>query len=91
MQNLVHGLGWDKATRQLIIAILRSITEEKPEFEHDVPHPVVSTKQVRPPNGPMTKIHRPHQPDPLMHTQVETFLSALVNETAIAELQLQVC
>ena len=49
----------------LVTETIPSIAVEK-EFEHDVAHPVVSTKAV------------------------EAFLTTLVNETSIAELQVQV-
>jgi hypothetical protein len=69
------------------------------EFEHDVPHPVVSTKQVN--NGPFSRTDasgehmglaafRRHRIALYISVQVEAFLSTLVNDTAIAELQLQV-
>ena len=81
----------DKATRQHPLISDRSIAEEKPDFEHDVPHPVVSTKQVRPPPTVPWAHHPPISSSYLViGAQVESFLSTLVNETAIAELQLQV-
>ena len=49
----------------LVTVTIPPIAVEK-EFEHDVAHPVVSTKAV------------------------EAFLTTLVNETSIAELQVQV-
>lgn len=72
--------------------VFNSEDKKEKEFEHDVPHPVVSTKQV---DGLMnlmlpSTVLLQHQADILPLFQVEAFLSTLVSDTLIAELQLQV-